>query len=61
MPLQHSSGRILKAMRRGVTREGQERILDRVRAAVPDITIRTTFIVGFPGETEEDFADLENC
>jgi ribosomal protein S12 methylthiotransferase len=58
MPLQHASGRMLKAMRRGVTRAGQERILDRVRAAVPGITIRTTFIVGFPGETEEDFAEL---
>jgi ribosomal protein S12 methylthiotransferase len=58
VPLQHASGRMLRAMRRGVTREGQERILDRVRAAVPDISIRTTFIVGFPGETEQDFAEL---
>jgi ribosomal protein S12 methylthiotransferase len=49
---------MLKAMRRGVTRAGQERILDRVRQAVPGIAIRTTFIVGFPGETEADFADL---
>jgi ribosomal protein S12 methylthiotransferase len=55
MPLQHASGPMLKAMKRGVTRAGQERILERVRAAIPDITIRTTFIVGFPGETEEDF------
>ena len=58
MPLQHASGRMLKAMRRGVTREGQERILDRVRGAVPDIAIRTTFIVGFPGETDADFEEL---
>ncbi|MBW1876935.1 MAG: 30S ribosomal protein S12 methylthiotransferase RimO [Deltaproteobacteria bacterium] len=58
IPLQHASGRMLKAMRRGVTREGQERILDRVREYVPDITVRTTFIVGFPGETDEDFAEL---
>jgi ribosomal protein S12 methylthiotransferase len=58
MPLQHASGPMLKAMRRGVTRAGQERILDRVRKAVPGIAIRTTFIVGFPGETEADFADL---
>ncbi len=58
MPLQHASGPMLKAMRRGVTRAGQERILDRVRSAVPDIAIRTTFIVGFPGETEEDFLEL---
>lgn len=60
MPLQHASGSMLKAMKRGVTRAGQERILDRVRAAVPDISIRTTFIVGFPGETEEDFEELRD-
>lgn len=60
MPLQHASGPMLKAMRRGVTREGQERILERVRRFVPDIAIRTTFIVGFPGETDEDFAVLED-
>jgi len=60
MPLQHASGRILKAMRRGVTRAGQERILERVRRFVPDIAIRTTFIVGFPGETDADFQELED-
>ena len=58
MPLQHASGPMLKAMRRGVTRDGQKRILDRVRSFVPDIAVRTTFIVGFPGETEADFAEL---
>jgi len=58
IPLQHASGPMLKAMRRGVTRAGQERILARVREAVPDIAIRTTFIVGFPGETDEDFQEL---
>ena len=58
MPLQHASGPMLKAMRRGVTRDGQERILERVRRFVPDIAIRTTFIVGFPGETDADFAEL---
>lgn len=58
IPLQHASGPMLKAMRRGVTRAGQERILDRVREHVPDITIRSTFIVGFPGETDEDFREL---
>ena len=58
IPLQHASGPMLKAMRRGVTRAGQERILERIRAHVPDIAIRTTFIVGFPGETEDDFAEL---
>lgn len=58
IPLQHASGPMLKAMRRGVTRDGQERILDRVRRHVPDITVRTTFIVGFPGETDADFREL---
>lgn len=58
IPLQHASGPMLKAMRRGVTRAGQERILDRIRSYVPDIAIRTTFIVGFPGETDQDFAEL---
>ncbi len=58
MPLQHASGPMLKAMRRGVTREGQERILDRVKRFIPDVAIRTTFIVGFPGETEQDFDEL---
>ena len=60
MPLQHASGRMLKAMKRGVTRDGQERILSRVREAIPNIQVRTTFIVGFPGETDEDFAVLED-
>jgi ribosomal protein S12 methylthiotransferase len=55
IPLQHASGPMLKAMRRGVTTDGQRRILDRVRQAVPDVSLRTTFIVGFPGETDADF------
>lgn len=58
IPLQHASGKMLKSMKRGVTRAGQERILDRIRKAIPDVTIRTTFIVGFPGETEDDFNEL---
>jgi ribosomal protein S12 methylthiotransferase len=58
MPLQHASGKMLKSMRRGVTRAGQDRILERVRKFVPGIAIRSTFIVGFPGETEEDFEEL---
>ena len=49
---------MLKAMRRGVTRAGQERILDRVREHAPNVAVRTTFIVGFPGETDADFAEL---
>lgn len=58
IPLQHASGPMLKAMRRGVTRAGQERILDRIREHAPSAAIRTTFIVGFPGETDQDFAEL---
>lgn len=58
IPLQHASGPMLKAMRRGVTRDGQERILERLRKYVPDVAVRTTFIVGFPGETDADFQVL---
>ena len=58
MPLQHASARVLKLMRRGGTRESLERLIKRVRERVPGIAIRTTFITGFPGETEEDFEEL---
>lgn len=58
MPLQHCSGPMLRAMRRGVSRAGQEKILARVRSMVPGLAVRTTFIVGFPGETDQDFAEL---
>ncbi|MCO6511899.1 MAG: 30S ribosomal protein S12 methylthiotransferase RimO [Aridibacter famidurans] len=65
MPLQHASRNVLKAMKRGGTRESLERLILRVRDAVPGIAIRTTFIVGYPGETEEDFEELvkfvRNC
>jgi len=58
MPLQHASRNVLKLMKRGGTRESLERLIARVRDAVPGITIRTTFITGFPGETDEDFQEL---
>jgi ribosomal protein S12 methylthiotransferase len=58
MPLQHASANVLKLMRRGGTRASLERLIDRVRERVPEIAIRTTFITGFPGETEEDFQEL---
>src|SRR4051795_11046176 len=56
MPLQSGSDRVLKAMRRSYRREKYLGIIDRVRAAMPDAAIRTDIIVGFPGETEDDFA-----
>ncbi|MFZ1702334.1 MAG: 30S ribosomal protein S12 methylthiotransferase RimO [Pyrinomonadaceae bacterium] len=65
MPLQHASRNVLKLMKRGGTRDSLERLIARVREAVPGIAIRTTFITGFPGETDEDFEELikfvQNC
>ncbi|MCW5961381.1 MAG: 30S ribosomal protein S12 methylthiotransferase RimO [Pyrinomonadaceae bacterium] len=65
MPLQHGSRNVLKLMKRGGTRQSLEKLIKRVREKVPGITIRTTFITGFPGETEEDFEELmafvRNC
>jgi ribosomal protein S12 methylthiotransferase len=58
MPLQHTHPEILKAMRRGGSAERYRRLLDRARELAPDVFVRTTFIVGFPGETEEHFAHL---
>jgi len=58
MPLQHASQNVLKLMKRGGNRASLERLIGRVRARVPGIAVRTTFITGFPGETEEDFEEL---
>jgi ribosomal protein S12 methylthiotransferase len=58
MPLQHASAPVLKRMRRGGNRQLLEKLLRRAQELVPGIALRTTFIVGFPGETEEDFAEL---
>lgn len=58
MPLQHVSNKVLKAMNRKMTREEIEERLARIRAEIPQAVIRTQFIVGFPGETEEDFQEL---
>ncbi|MGE0682378.1 MAG: 30S ribosomal protein S12 methylthiotransferase RimO [Candidatus Binatia bacterium] len=58
MPLQHISDRMLRAMRREKSGDGIRRLLDRVRAYIPGIVLRTSFIVGFPGEQEEDFQQL---
>ncbi len=58
MPLQHASQRVLKLMKRGGNRASLERLIERVRRRVPGIAVRTTFITGFPGETDEDFEEL---
>jgi ribosomal protein S12 methylthiotransferase len=58
MPLQHSHGDVLTAMRRGGDAKRYLRLLERARELAPDIFLRSTFIVGFPGETEEHFQDL---
>jgi ribosomal protein S12 methylthiotransferase len=58
LPLQHASDRVLKRMKRPGTRASYERLLSNIRERIPGVTLRTTFIVGFPGETEEDFQEL---
>ncbi len=58
MPLQHINDRMLKRMQRRVNRMETENLLDRLRQAIPNLTLRTTFIVGFPGETEAEFEEL---
>ena len=58
IPLQHGSTNMLKLMRRGTTREKTEELLQTIRMKVPGIGIRTTFIVGHPGETEKDFEEM---
>ncbi len=58
MPLQHSHDDVLKSMRRGITRRTTGDLLKEIRDEVPDIALRTTFIVGYPNETEERFEDL---
>jgi ribosomal protein S12 methylthiotransferase len=58
MPLQHINDRMLRRMQRRVNRAATEDLLGRLRAAVPGLTLRTTFIVGFPGETEAEFEEL---
>jgi ribosomal protein S12 methylthiotransferase len=60
LPLQHASAPVLKRMRRPGNRAVYDKLLARIRSRVPGVTLRTTFIVGFPGETDEDFAELES-
>ena len=59
LPLQHASNKILKLMNRPDNRESIEELLKKVREKIPNVAIRSTFIVGFPGETEEDFLELK--
>ncbi len=59
MPLQHASTNMLKAMRRGITREKTTELIHNIRDIVPDIALRTTLICGYPGETEADFEEMK--
>jgi ribosomal protein S12 methylthiotransferase len=58
LPLQHASNPVLKRMKRPGTRRQYDALLGRIRARVPDVALRTTFIVGFPGETDQDLEEL---
>jgi ribosomal protein S12 methylthiotransferase len=58
VPLQHGSDRMLDRMRRGTSAERQRRLVAKLRERIPGVTLRTTFIVGFPGETDADFEEL---
>jgi ribosomal protein S12 methylthiotransferase len=60
LPLQHAADAVLKRMKRPGTRASYERLLSRIRERLPDVVLRTTFIVGFPGETDADYAELES-
>lgn len=60
IPLQHINSRILTSMQRGIDRDGTLRLLDRFRQKLPDAAIRTTLIVGYPGETEAEFEELKD-
>src|SRR5690349_8265872 len=59
LPLQHASNPVLARMKRPGTRQKYDHLLDHIRVAVPGVSLRTTFIVGFPGETESDVDELE--
>ncbi len=59
MPLQHINNDLLKSMRRGHTREVTENLIDKMRKKIPGVALRTTLIVGYPGETEEKFQELK--
>ncbi|MDD3876277.1 MAG: 30S ribosomal protein S12 methylthiotransferase RimO [Bacteroidales bacterium] len=58
IPLQHISDSLLKAMKRGIDKETTVKLIQKIRNTIPDVAIRTSFIVGFPGETKKDFESL---
>ncbi|MDD5078761.1 MAG: MiaB/RimO family radical SAM methylthiotransferase [Candidatus Omnitrophica bacterium] len=58
MPLQHINDRVLKLMNRGTARKDMERLIARIRKTIPDVALRTCFIVGFPSETDKEFEEL---
>lgn len=58
MPIQHISTNVLKSMRRGITRRGTEELIAQIRETIPEITLRTSLICGYPSETEADFEEL---
>ena len=60
IPIQHSSNKVLKTMNRRTSKEQITTLIKKIREKIPDVTLRTSLIVGFPGETKEDFEDLEN-
>lgn len=60
MPLQHASDSVLKSMRRNITMEETQQLIDTIRERIPSINIRTTMLVGYPGETEQDFEILKS-
>jgi ribosomal protein S12 methylthiotransferase len=60
MPLQHASDSVLKSMRRNITMEETQQLIDTIRERIPGINIRTTMLVGYPGETEQDFEILKS-
>jgi ribosomal protein S12 methylthiotransferase len=60
IPLQHANDNVLKRMKRNITNAETKALINTIRATVPNIAIRTTMLVGFPGESEEDFNDLKN-
>jgi ribosomal protein S12 methylthiotransferase len=59
IPLQHASSSVLKAMKRGATEETTRKLVDRIKQGIPEVTLRSTFIVGFPGETDADYQSLK--